>query len=115
MRTETIMTSTLTEIIVLILAGIAGGNAVGLAGGEFNLGTLRNTLAGAVAGGAGYFLAPFIPPTVDINGNPVLDDSIVNHLFTLTWLGLALGGVLIIFLGFMKSEASRRRSPSRDD
>jgi hypothetical protein len=103
------MTSTLTEIIVLILAGIAGGNAAGSAAKEFNLGTLRNTLAGAVAGGAGYFLQPFIPPTVDINGNPVLDDSIVNHLLILALLGLALGGVLIIVLGFMKSEACRRR------
>lgn len=104
------MASTLTELIVLILAGIAAGNAAGLMDKEFNLGMRRNTLAGAFAGGAGYFLLPFIPPTVDINGNPVLDNSIVNHLLVLALLGLALGGVLVIALGFARTEASRKQS-----
>lgn len=95
---------------MLILAGIAAGNAAGLADKEFNLGTLRNTLAGAAAGGAGYFLQSFIPPTVDINGNPVLDDSVVSHLLILALLGLALGGVLVLALGFARTEMSRKRS-----
>lgn len=108
------MTSALTEIIVLILSGIAGGNAAGLAAKEFSLGTLWNTLAGAIAGGAGYFLQTFMPPTVDVNGNPVLDNSIVNRLFTLTLAGLALGGVLVLVLGFIRSESQLSKT-ARDD
>jgi uncharacterized membrane protein YeaQ/YmgE (transglycosylase-associated protein family) len=55
------MQSTFIAVIVLVLAGIFGGNAAGLAIKEYNLGAIKNTFAGAVGGAAGYFLLAFIP------------------------------------------------------
>ena len=45
------------NLIIQLIAGVAGGNAVGAALKEYNLGTLGNTIAGAlipaIAGAAG--------------------------------------------------------------
>jgi uncharacterized membrane protein YeaQ/YmgE (transglycosylase-associated protein family) len=57
--------SAFADIVVLVLTGIFGGNAAGLAIKEHNLGAIKNTLAGAIGGAAGYFLQAFIPPTHD--------------------------------------------------
>ena len=103
------MQSTFIAVIVLVLAGIFAGNAAGLAIKEYNLGAIKNTLAGAVGGAAGYFLLAFIPPTVDAGGNPVPDTSLVNHMFLLL-AGIGAGGVLTLVLGFVMGEVARSRS-----
>jgi hypothetical protein len=101
------MPSVFAEVVVLVLAGIAGGNATGLAIKEYSLGAIKNTLAGAIGGAAGYFLQAFIPPTVDAGGNPVLDNSLVNHMVILALVGIAAGGMLTLVLGFVMSEVAR--------
>jgi hypothetical protein len=106
------MQSTFIGTAVLVLAGIFAGNAVGLAIKEYNLGTIKNTLAGAIGGAAGYFLQVFIPPTVDAGGNPVMDNSLVNQMVTLALVGVAAGGVLTLVLGFVMGEVARSRSDS---
>jgi len=98
------------EVAILVLPGIFAGNAVGLAIKEYNLGTINNTLAGAIGGAAGYFLLVFIPPTVDAGGNPVPDTSLVNHMFILVLAGIGAGGVLTLVLGFVMGEVARSRS-----
>ncbi len=104
------MPSAFTDVVVLVLVGIFGGNAVGLAIKENNLGAIKSTLAGAIGGAAGYFLLVFIPPTVDAGGNPVPDTSLVNHMFILALAGIAAGGVLTLVLGFVMGEVSKSRS-----
>jgi len=105
------MQSTFIGVAVLVLAGILAGNAVGLAIKEYNLGTINNTLAGAIGGAAGYFLQVFIPP-VDAGGNPVMDNSLVNQMVTLALVGVAAGGVLTLVLGFVMGEVAISRSDS---
>jgi hypothetical protein len=104
------MPSAFTEVVVLVLAGIFAGNAVGLAIKEYSLGATKNTLAGAIGGAAGYFLLAFISPTVDAGGNPVPDTSFVNHMFILALAGIGAGGVLTLVLGFVMGEVARSRS-----
>lgn len=106
------MQSTFIGVVVLVLAGIFAGNAVGLAIKEYSLGTIKNTLAGGIGGAAGYFLLAFIPPTVDAGGNPVMDTSLVNHMFILALAGIAAGGVLTLVLGFVMGEMASSRSDS---
>lgn len=111
-RSKLITVTAFIDIVVLILAGVAAGNAVGGAPKEFNLGALKNTLVGGIGGAGSYFLQTFIPPTVDINGDPVLDYSIVNHVLILPLLSIIAGGILTMVLGFVMSEAFRSRSKS---
>ncbi len=104
------MQSTFAEVVVLALAGVLGGNAAGLAIKEHSLGAVKNTLAGAIGGAAGYFLLAFIPPTVDAGGNPVPDSSLVNHMVILVLAGIGAGGVLTLVLGFVMGEVTKSRS-----
>ena len=51
------MSATIINLIIQIIAGAVGGNAVGAASKDINLGTLGNTIAGAVGGvGGGQLL-----------------------------------------------------------
>jgi hypothetical protein len=48
------MSATIINLIIQIIAGAVGGNAsVGAASKDINLGTLGNTIAGAVGGAKG--------------------------------------------------------------
>ncbi len=52
----------LTSIIISVISGAVGGNAFGGVLKKLNLGTIGNTLAGAIGGGvAGQALAMFAP------------------------------------------------------
>ena len=104
------MQSTFIEVAILVLAGICAGNAAGLAIKEYSLGAIKDTLAGAIGGAAGYFLLAFIPPTVDAGANPVPDTSLANHMVTLALVGVAAGGVLTLVLGFVMGGVARSRS-----
>jgi hypothetical protein len=53
----------LTNLIISAVSGAVGGNAMGGIVKKLNLGSLGNTLAGALGGaGAGEALAIFMPP-----------------------------------------------------
>jgi len=47
------MSATIINLIIQLIAGAIGGNAVGAASKDVNLGTLGNTIAGAVGGVGG--------------------------------------------------------------
>ncbi len=51
------MSGTIINLIIQLMAGAIGGNAVGAAAKNVNLGTAGNTIAGALGGAAGG-LAP---------------------------------------------------------
>src|SRR5215831_17171285 len=57
-----IMSGTITNLIIQLVAGAIGGNAVGAAMKNLNLGTLGNTIAGAIGGaGGGALLSTLLP------------------------------------------------------
>jgi hypothetical protein len=56
------MSATLINLIIQLIAGATGGNAAGSALKDLNLGTLGNTIAGALGGaGGGQILTALIP------------------------------------------------------
>jgi uncharacterized membrane protein YeaQ/YmgE (transglycosylase-associated protein family) len=56
------MSATLINLIIQLIAGVVGGNAVGAASQDLNSGTLGNTIAGAIGGvGGGQLLTALIP------------------------------------------------------
>src|SRR5262249_61172896 len=53
---------TIINLIIQLIAGVAGGNAAGAALKDYNLGSLGNTVAGAIGGvGGGQILQALIP------------------------------------------------------
>jgi hypothetical protein len=64
------MSATIINLIIQIIAGAVGGNAVGAASKDVNLGTLGNTIAGAVGGvGGGQLLTALIPMMTGAGNN----------------------------------------------
>jgi uncharacterized membrane protein YeaQ/YmgE (transglycosylase-associated protein family) len=56
------MSGTIINLIIQLIAGAIGGNAVGAAAKNVNLGTAGNTVAGAVGGIAGGSLLTSLIP-----------------------------------------------------
>ena len=57
------MSEILVNLIIQAIGGAAGGNAIGAALKNMNLGPLGNTIAGALGGaGGGSILSALIPP-----------------------------------------------------
>jgi hypothetical protein len=64
------MSATIINLIIQIIAGAVGGNAVGAASKDIDLGTLGNTIAGVVGGvGGGQLLTALIPMMADAGNN----------------------------------------------
>jgi hypothetical protein len=62
LREEGIMSATLINLIIQLIAGAVGGNAVGAGLKNFDLGTIGNTIAGALGGaGGGTLLTALLP------------------------------------------------------
>jgi hypothetical protein len=58
------------NLIIQLIAGAVGGNAVGAASKDINLGALGNTIAGAVGGvGGGQLLTALIPMLAGVGNN----------------------------------------------
>ena len=56
------MSATLINIIIQLIAGAVGGNAAGAGLKDYNLGTLGNTIAGALGGvGGGQIFTTLLP------------------------------------------------------
>lgn len=100
----------MADFVVLALTGVAGAHAAASAGKNFNFGLAWTTAAGVVGGALGYLLRSTIPSMVDVNGNPVLDNSAVDRLITFGLLGLVMGGLIVLALGFIVSETRKRKS-----
>ena len=64
------MSATIINLIIQLIAGAIGGNAVGAASKDINLGTLGNSIAGAIGGVAGgQFLSALIPMMAGVGNN----------------------------------------------
>jgi hypothetical protein len=83
----------LTALIVQLIGGALGGYAVGNVSKEVNLGTIGNTIVGALGGGVGgqiLFVLLGLSGTVQI----------VSALVT----GGLSGGLATLLIGFLKSK-----------
>jgi hypothetical protein len=96
------MSSTLTNLIIQLIAGAVGGNAVGAGVKNVDLGTLGNTIAGAIGGaGGGTLLTALLPLLQGGAGN--VDIGVL--------VGQAVGGgvagaILTAIIGVIKNMAS---------
>ncbi|SEQ03329.1 hypothetical protein SAMN05428969_1632 [Devosia sp. YR412] len=101
-------------ILFQLITGAAGGNVVGQIAHGLNLGTLGNSLVGAVGGLAGVWLAGMLPglvALVDVTpGAPGTVGSFdLGALAGQGAVGLVGGGVLTALVGLLKSALAKRR------
>jgi hypothetical protein len=90
-----------TGLIVQLLGGVAGGNAAGKGLPSADLGTLGNTIAGAVGGvGGGQLLQALIPALAGGGGLDI--GSIVGQLVG----GGASGAILTAIVGLVMNKMS---------
>ena len=88
----------ITSLIVQLVGGVAGGNAVGKGVPNVDLGPLGNTIAGAIGGvGGGQILQMLIPMLAGGGGLDV--GSIVGQLVG----GGASGAILTTVVGLIKN------------
>lgn len=102
----------IVPILVQLIAGGAGGNIIGQLAKKLNLGTLGNSLVGAIGGVAGTWLAGMIPGLDDLVGAAAgaagtaggLD---IGALAGQGVTGLVGGGLLTVIAGLVKSAMAR--------
>jgi hypothetical protein len=99
------MSVTLINLIVQIIAGVIGGNAVGAGMKDASLGGTGNTIAGAIGGlGGGQILQALIPAIAGAAGSGIDIGAIFGQL-----AGGGIGGaILTAVVGLiMKAMANR--------
>jgi uncharacterized membrane protein YeaQ/YmgE (transglycosylase-associated protein family) len=93
--------TTLTPIIIQLVIGAIGGNAAGAVLKDQSLGTAGNTVAGAVGGLGGGWIAALIPAIAAAAGGNGMD---LQHI-----AGGGIGGiVLTIIAGFIKNSMGNK-------
>ena len=85
----------LTTLIVQLIAGALGGYAAGNVSKEMNLGTIGNSVVGALGGGVG---GQILVAMLGLSGTV----QIVSALVT----GGVSGGLATLLVGFLKSKIS---------
>ena len=102
------MSATLINLIIQLVAGALGGNAAGATAKNLDLGTLGNSIAGAIGGaGGGTLLTTLLPLLQGAAGNTDLGPL----------LGQAVGGgvsgaVLTAIVGLIKNGMGGGRTVS---
>src|SRR5215471_18189554 len=87
---------TIVNLIIQLIAGVAGGNAAGAALKDYNLGSLGNTIAGV---GGGQILQVLIPAIESAAAGGNLDlGAIVGQIVG----GGAGGAILTVIAGLVK-------------
>jgi hypothetical protein len=98
------MSATIVNLIIQIVAGAIGGNAVGASTSRASLGTAGNTIAGAIGGiGGGWLLGAIVPMLQAAEGGGVDITSIIGQL-----VGGGVGGaVLTAILAAIRSSMTK--------
>lgn len=92
--------ATLVPLIVQLVIGAIGGNAAGAVLKDQSLGTAGNTVAGAVGGLGGGWIAALIPAIAAAAGGNGMD---LQHI-----AGGGIGGiVLTVIAGFIKNSMNK--------
>lgn len=92
------------QILIDLVAGAVGGNAVGKASPKFDLGMLGNTIAGLVGGGVlGQIITLLMPAvTAAAQAGDLSIGGIVTHLIG----GGAGGAILTAIIGMIKNKGA---------
>jgi uncharacterized membrane protein YeaQ/YmgE (transglycosylase-associated protein family) len=104
------MTWTVTNLIIQIIAGVIGGNAISAAAKEHSFGVLGHSIAGALGGAfSGYFLQKLAATVVNATGDPNADIDPVTHWILQGLTGLAAGAILTMAIGLAKHSIDQHR------
>src|SRR5215470_7676274 len=97
---------TIVNMIIQLIAGVVGGNAAGAALKDYNLGSLGNTIAGAIGGvGGGQILQALIPAIASAAGGGLDLGSMIGQIVG----GGAGGAILTAIAGLVKSMMESRQ------
>jgi hypothetical protein len=97
------MSATMINLIIQIVAGVLGGNAAGATMKNLDLGTLGNTIAGALGGaGGGTLLTALLP---------MLQNAASGNVDVGALVGQAVGGgvagaIVTAIVGLIKNTAA---------
>ena len=95
----------LINLVIQVVAGAIGGYAIGAGVKDINLGTLGNTVAGAIGGGVGgQALQALIPTLALAAGN--ID---IGSLFGQAVCGGVAGAILTAIIGVVKNKTAGSR------
>lgn len=92
------------QILINLVAGALGGNAAGKTSPNFDIGTLGNTIAGAVGGGVlGQIVTLLLPAiTAAVQTGDLSISGIVSQLIA----GGAGGAILTVIIGLIKNRSA---------
>lgn len=108
------MTWTITNLVIEIVAGIIGGNAISAAAKEYSFGVLGHTVAGAVGGAfSGCFLQTLAATIVNSAGEVQPNPDVVTQWLLQAFAGFAAGAALTMAVGFAKQSIDEHRSGKR--
>jgi hypothetical protein len=93
------MSATLINLIVQLIAGAVGGNAVGAGMKNVDLGTLGNTIAGAIGGAGGGTLLTALLPVLQGAANNVDIGAVLGQAVG----GGVAGAILTAVVGIIKN------------
>lgn len=95
-------------ILVQLVAGAAGGNVVGQLLKRFDLGPVGNSIAGAIGGFGGTWLASLIPGLDALVGGGAVSGAHLGALAGQGATGLVGGGVLTAVAGAVRSVMAKQ-------
>jgi len=90
---------TLINLIIQVVAGAIGGNAVGTGVKDVNLGTLGNTIAGAIGGGVGGQILQALIPALALAAENIDIGSLIGQVAG----GGITGAILTAIVGVVKN------------
>ena len=97
------MSPAIINLIVQLISGAVGGNAAGKVNPSFDLGTLVNTIVGAIGGvGGGWLISTLAPALVAAEGAGIDVAAIATQAVG----GGVAGLVLTAIIGAIKNKAA---------
>lgn len=92
------------QILINLVAGALGGNAIGKSSSTFDLGTLGNTIAGLVGGGVlGQVVTLLVPAVASAAATGNLS---IGNIITQVIGGGAGGAILTAIVGAIKNRSA---------
>lgn len=98
------MSGTLINLIIQLIAGAIGGNAVGAGVKNVDLGTLGNSVAGAIGGAGGGTLLTALLPLLQGTAGNVDIGALVGQAVG----GGVAGAILTAIVGIIKNSMASR-------
>ena len=97
------MSSIIVDLIILLITGVIGGNAIGKSLPRYDLGAIGNTIAGAIGGVAGGQMVVVLLDLIGVAGGGLSAASIIGPLVG----GGAAGAILTMVVSVFKSRMAK--------